>query len=66
MSIWIAMHIMICLAIASERPVPPLAFAFEAVDLVELLEDPVLLTLGNAGARIGHGNVEVAVDRGGG
>jgi len=33
---------------------------------VELLEDPVLLTLGNAGARIGHGNVEVAVDRGGG
>jgi len=57
---------MISLAIASERPVPPLAFVglrIRAVDLVELLEDPVLLTLGNAEAPFGHGNVEVAVDR---
>ena len=33
-----------------------------AVDLMELLEDARPLVLGNAGPRIGHADVEVAVD----
>src|SRR5215470_5784771 len=55
----------ICLAMARPRPVPPLV-GVRTVDLVELIEDARLMFHGNAGPRIDHANVEMAVDRLGG
>src|SRR5215831_8721254 len=45
---------------------PALCLGIRAVHLMELLEDAGLVLFGNAWPRIGHADVEVAVDRLGG
>ena len=42
------------LAIDSPRPVPPFLRVVGVVDLLELLEDPLLVGLGDAGSRVRH------------
>jgi hypothetical protein len=53
----------ICLAMASPRPGATLGFGVGADDLVELLENPRLMRLGDAGSGISHTDVEVAIHR---